>query len=1528
MHIATRRDSSTSRVRPDGRLRSPRRVGALLLVFVTMTAMLALVAPSRPAHATAPLSATAAQAHRIVENYEGVWTSPPTHVPSAATADGPMMGNGDVGVVMGGDVTALTSYLGKNDFFALKSGYCAINPLGRIVLAAPGLAGASYRMVQDIADAEVRGTFALAGTTLKTTSWVDANANLYVLSLSLTGAQAQSVSLDLRDGAGAAAVTSVVGDVLVQDAVSGPQSGVSARTAARVVGHAATVSGNSLSLTLLPGESATLVVGIASSVDGAAYQSDAVALVSGLDLGGISAAGSAHRDWWSEYWAKSFVDISRKGIEKSWYGSLYLLGSTSRSGETAPGLWGSWITGQMNWSGDYHLNYNHQTPFMAGLVTNHLDQMEPYDASILDYLPAGRRLAKKWGLSYPGGWNASSSFKAVDGDTAGAWNSASIASTTNQANAWWQVDLGATHAIDTIEIFNRTDAAAQRLSDYWVFASDTPFAAGLTPAQQSAEPGVWSSHQTTQAASPTTIPVGASGRYVMVQLNGTNILHFAEVRVLDDGVNVALEQETSQSSTEPTASGYRGVIYPVGIGPSTCTGGAETTHAQKSNAAYAAMPMIAQFYATHDEAYAEKIYDYLEDVGDFWQQYLGDKVDGRYVIKYDAAQEQAGYQNSPYVDKDPMLSIAFAKYLFQALIDTSTLLDQDADRRAGWQDIIDNLAPYPTIVRNGETVFSWTADTRLTYPNSSWDAVTSAIAMGYAIGLDSEPELVEIARETVKQKGVSPALWHSFNSPTTFFTAAARVGYDPEGILANMAAEAAQFSYPNMAIVHGGGGIENLNVVTSGLSEMLLQSFQGDVKVFANWPQGESAKFGDLRAFGGFLVSSERAGDAVRYVRAVSESGQELTMTNPWPGQSVELYRDGVSVGTLSGDHFTVPTTEGETIDLAPAGTSFAEISTMLAQPARFGDSATNAAAGKPAWQSSTFSGRLASRAVDGNESGDWALDSVSSTNGQTNAWWQVDLGSPHAIEAIEVFNRTDAVPERLTDFWVFVSAAPFDTTLTPEQQAALPGVWSNHQRGRAGSPTSIPMDATGRYVMVQLSGTNYLSLAEVRVLGVPDLAAGKTATQSSTASGRTANLAVDGRRDGCWLLGSVTSTASQANAWWKVDLGGVHDIDTIKVFNRTDAVAERLSDYWVFVSESPFATGLTPVQQAAAEGVWSSHQTTQAGSPTSIPVGASGRYVMIQLGGTDYLSLAEVQVVGDPVPVRDSPNVAEGKAATQSSTFSGRVADRAVDGNVSGDWALDSVSSTNSQANAWWRVDLGATYSVDVIDIFNRTDAYPERLTDYWVFVSSTPFDTALTPPQQAAVAGVWSSHQTTQGGIPTSIPTAASGRYVMVQLSGTGELSLAEVRVFGVLNLAVGKSATQSSTFSGRVAARAVDGNTSGNWALDSVSSTNSQANAWWQVDLSAVEAIAAIEVFNRTDAVPERLSDYWVFVSETPFSAGLTPTQQAAQAGVWSHHATVQAGTPTSIPVGVSGRYVMVQLNGTNYLSLAEVRVLAVP
>jgi alpha-L-fucosidase 2 len=71
----------------------------------------------------------------------------------------------------------------------------------------------------------------------------------------------------------------------------------------------------------------------------------------------------------------------------------------------------------------------------------------------------------------------------------------------------------------------------------------------------------------------------------------------------------------------------------------------------------------------------------------------------------------------------------------------------------------------------------------------------------------------------------------------------------------------------------------------------------------------------------------------------------------------------------------------------------------------------------------------------------------------------------------------------RLSDFYVFVSQTPFSST-DPDVTRAQPEVWSYHVQGAPSPDLLLSVGRAGRYVRIQLAGTNYLTLAEVEVFG------------------------------------------------------------------------------------------------------------------------------------------------------------------------------------------------------------------------------------------------------------------------------------------------------------------------------------------------------------------------------------------------------------------------------------------------------------
>lgn len=142
----------------------------------------------------------------------------------------------------------------------------------------------------------------------------------------------------------------------------------------------------------------------------------------------------------------------------------------------------------------------------------------------------------------------------------------------------------------------------------------------------------------------------------------------------------------------------------------------------------------------------------------------------------------------------------------------------------------------------------------------------------------------------------------------------------------------------------------------------------------------------------------------------------------------------------------------------------------------------TNVARGKPTTQSSTVFEALASRAVDGNSSGVFSDGTVTHTGHAEGNFWQVDLGAITPISIIEVWNRTDAAPDRLRDFQVLISDEAFDAVHAGRTSTTQPGVEVIEVEGVCGTPTVVDVYRSGRYVRVELPQRDYLSLAEVKI--------------------------------------------------------------------------------------------------------------------------------------------------------------------------------------------------------------------------------------------------------------------------------------------------------------------------------------------------------------------------------------------------------------------------------------------------------------
>ena len=249
--------------------------------------------------------------------------------------------------------------------------------------------------------------------------------------------------------------------------------------------------------------------------------------------------------------------------------------------------------------------------------------------------------------------------------------------------------------------------------------------------------------------------------------------------------------------------------------------------------------------------------------------------------------------------------------LFRNLVSMSMDLNVDAERRPQWRHIGEQLSDYPLQERNGKTVFRY-SEKGLAWCDSNTLGIHHIFPAG-AIGLDSDPRLLEICRNTINEM----ARWHDGNGFSSWYTACVRVGYDPKLVLARLRHECDRQSYPNLVLLYGGGGIENVAGFLA-INEMLMQSHEGVIRLFPVWPQDQNARFAGLRAVGALLVSAELKAGVVSGVTIHSEKGRDCTVQNPWPGQKIRLVRSAQPVETVAGDRVTFKTAANETIALVP----------------------------------------------------------------------------------------------------------------------------------------------------------------------------------------------------------------------------------------------------------------------------------------------------------------------------------------------------------------------------------------------------------------------------------------------------------------------------------------------------------------------------------------------------------------------------------------------------------------------------------
>ena len=399
---------------------------------------------------------------------------------------------------------------------------------------------------------------------------------------------------------------------------------------------------------------------------------------------------------------------------------------------------------------------------------------------------------------------------------------------------------------------------------------------------------------------------------------------------------------------------------------------------------------------------------------------------------------------------------------------------------------------------------------------------------------------------------------------------------------------------------------------------------------------------------------------------------------------------------------------------------------------------------------------------------------------------------------------------------------------------------------------------------------------------GVSNLAFGKEASQSSDFGLGVASIAVDGITQG--VIGpneensSVAHTGLEPEAWWQVDLGAISEMDTLKIFNRTDCCQTRLSNFYIFSSLSPIPPSATLADMLLDPNVQQVFYDGVVDSLLVLPIDLTGQYVRIQLSSTGNVPLhfKEVEIYGCSVDVPPTPC----QVAIEETALSNPSDCDATDGSISISAVGDSLE-----------------YSIDGGLTFQPSNQFPNL-------------------PK---------GHYEVQVRRRNSVTCSQIEQILLQDPEGCAGICVDPE------NVALGKPARMSSTYGDGLAPLLVDGDTLGTtpWGAeaDLVHTDTSDFDSWVEIDLDSVYDVKEIVVYAREDCCPNHFNNFVVLASIEPFDS-LSVEELVLQPGVYSDSFPGQAplgvGLRFQLPQESQARYIRVMSADSTYLVLAELGV----
>ncbi|HPN36520.1 MAG TPA: hypothetical protein PK843_18600 [bacterium] len=302
--------------------------------------------------------------------------------------------------------------------------------------------------------------------------------------------------------------------------------------------------------------------------------------------------------------------------------------------------------------------------------------------------------------------------------------------------------------------------------------------------------------------------------------------------------------------------------------------------------------------------------------------------DDRYHIFPTVPPELYGLKPGFKYNYDCLVDLTLTKFIFKAYLQAVDILKynrQEASTVRAVRTILEHFPDYPTAMSSIGPVYVSVpgehAEVVYNVPNS-----LMTVFPGEEHGLHSPAEILHLLENSLTNMQIEGG-----NDLVFLNLQAARLGrLDLEKFKQQAAyCEIDNGAYTDMVLqVHGrysdtttpfdfmarmGIWFENFGLPVV-INECLLQSYNGVIRLFPNWPKDQTAAFHQLRCVGAVLISAEFKDGEVSWVAATSERGGPMTLLSPWPLHS-RISVDGKAT-RVSQSEYTFSMKPGQTLVL------------------------------------------------------------------------------------------------------------------------------------------------------------------------------------------------------------------------------------------------------------------------------------------------------------------------------------------------------------------------------------------------------------------------------------------------------------------------------------------------------------------------------------------------------------------------------------------------------------------------------------